>query len=407
MSAFAPMTASAQRLAENRYIKNQIMKNIQNNHRFIPTGSGGFNAVPQPTLMHEAHDLGDFVVKQRQIARLAQGRGAFPIYRELRFSARMELESLFDLLALSGEWQAERIDAYQTILESREGSLLMLLDGRRKQEYCSLWCYVWSETPDAADHAKTRILELVGDRRITEPMFAVDWFFITGRGNLENVAIEEKVDAPLNDLAYPEIREGVAAFVKRFLDANETVLVLQGPPGTGKSRLIRAILGEMSHRKGEHARAMYTGDKRTMENDEIFVRFITGWEDAFVIEDADHLLRPRCDGNDHVHRFLTIADGVVRSQGRKIIFSTNLPNVGDLDEALIRPGRCFARLYVRELSESEANAFVANVVPDATRARAVMARLFGGAGKKSRSLAEIYQAMKVTPENVPSSLMAA
>jgi hypothetical protein len=29
---------------------------------------------------------------------------------------------------------------------------------------------------------------------------------------------------------------------------------------------------------------------------------------------------------------------VVRSQGRKIIFSTNLPNVGDLDEALIRPG---------------------------------------------------------------------
>jgi hypothetical protein len=64
-------------------------------------------------------------------------------------------------------------------------------------------------------------------------------------------------------------------------------------------------------------------------------------------------------------------------------------------------------LYVRELSESEASAFVANVVPDATRARAVMARLFGGAGKKSRSLAEIYQAMKATPENVPSSLMAA
>jgi ATP-dependent 26S proteasome regulatory subunit len=27
---------------------------------------------------------------------------------------------------------------------------------------------------------------------------------------------------------------------------------------------------------------------------------------------------------------------------RKIIFSTNLPNVGDLDDALVRPGRCFA-----------------------------------------------------------------
>jgi ATPase family associated with various cellular activities (AAA) len=366
---------------------------------------------PNTSLTHEAHDMNDFVLKQRHLARTSQGRASFPVYRELRFSARMELEALFDLLALSGDWQAERIDAYQTILESpanaHEGDVLISLEGRRKQDYCSLWTYIWADTCEAAEAATERILDLVGALRITEPMFAVDWFFLTGRGNLENVAIEEKVDAPLNDLAYPEIREGVMAFVTRFLDANETVLVLQGPPGTGKSRLIRAILGEMSRRKGEHARAMYTGDKRAMENDEIFVRFITGWEDAFVIEDADHLLRPRCDGNDHVHRFLTIADGVVRSQGRKIIFSTNLPNVGDLDDALIRPGRCFARLYVRELVETEAAAFVASVVVDAARARAVVTQLFGGGGKKTRSLAEIYQAMKAVPENAPLPLMAA
>jgi ATPase family associated with various cellular activities (AAA) len=359
------------------------------------------------SLHHEAHDMGDFMLKQRRLARAANGRTVFPIYRELRFSARIELEALFDLVAMAGDWQADRVDALQTVLESPSGDVLISLEGRRKQDYCSLWTYIWALSPEAAEAAKARILEIVGALRITEPMFAVDWFFLTGRGNLENVAIEEKVDAPLNDLAYPEIREGVMAFVTRFLDANETVLVLQGPPGTGKSRLIRAILGEMSRRKGEHARAMYTGDKRAMENDEIFVRFITGWEDAFVIEDADHLLRPRCDGNDHVHRFLTIADGVVRSQGRKIIFSTNLPNVGDLDDALIRPGRCFARLYVRELVETEAAAFVANVVPDAARAHAVMTQLFVSGGKKTRSLAEIYQAMKAAPENAPQPLMVA
>jgi len=67
-------------------------------------------------------------------------------------------------------------------------------------------------------------------------------------------------------------------------------------------------------------------------------------------EDADHVLKPRADGNEHLHRFLTIADGVVRAQGRKIIFSTNLPNVGDLDDALIRPGRCYARLNIRTLT---------------------------------------------------------
>jgi hypothetical protein len=32
---------------------------------------------------------------------------------------------------------------------------------------------------------------------------------------------------------------------------------------------------------------------------------ITRLQDAFVIEDADHLLKPRSDGNEHLHRFLT------------------------------------------------------------------------------------------------------
>src|ERR1700676_3197847 len=81
---------------------------------------------------------------------------------------------------------------------------------------------------------------------------------------------------------------------------------------------------------------------RALEHGEIFVDVITGNHDAFVIEDADHLLMARSNGNVDLHRFLAVADGVVRAQGRKIIFTTNLPNIGDIDEALVRPGRCFA-----------------------------------------------------------------
>ena len=47
----------------------------------------------------------------------------------------------------------------------------------------------------------------------------------------------------------------------------------------------------------------------------------------------------RSNGNVDLHRFLAVADGVVRAQGRKIMFTTNLPNIGDIDEALVRPGR--------------------------------------------------------------------
>ena len=145
-----------------------------------------------------------------------------------------------------------------------------------------------------------------------------------------------------------------AEFVDGYLNARETVLILQGPPGTGKTRLVRAILAAMSKRKGESAKIMYTADKRALENDEIFVDFITGSHDAFVIEDADHLLKARTSGNFELHRFLGIADGVVRAQSRKVIFTTNLPNINDIDDALLRPGRCYAVKNLRSLEPGEA-----------------------------------------------------
>ncbi|MBL8525282.1 MAG: AAA family ATPase [Betaproteobacteria bacterium] len=357
------------------------------------------NQTIRTQLHNESYDLADLLMKNRFVQAVTDGVSRYPIHRELRFAAKMELEVLFDAIALSGHWTAQRLDANNLILDGAD----VFISGRggRKQDYCSAYFDIWGETPAAAENAKALLLALVGDKRITEPMFAIDWHFLTSRGELQNVHIEEKANDVLHDLAYPELKDGVAAFIDRFLNADETVLVLQGPPGTGKTRLIRAILGAISRRKGEDARALYTGDKKAVESDEIFVRFITGWEDAFVIEDADHMLKPRCDGNEHLHRFLTIADGVVRSQGRKIIFSTNLPNVGDLDEALIRPGRCFARVFVRELTPAEAEALIAYLVADRPSRAAAVARLMS-ASRKSYALADIYSVVKaITLDGAP------
>jgi hypothetical protein len=128
-----------------------------------------------------------------------------------------------------------------------------------------------------------------------------------------------------------------------------------------RTRLVRAILAAMSARKADSAQVLYTADMRALENDEIFVDFITGNHDAFVIEDADHLLMARSNGNVDLHRFLAVADGVVRAQGRKIIFTTNLPNIGDIDEALVRPGRCFATVRTRALERREAASLLARI----------------------------------------------
>ena len=334
-------------------------------------------------------DFTDLVLKSRFAQALAEGSTGYPVYRSLRFAARATLETLFDELALKSGWRAQRLASYSMILDS--AGIFIGARGTRKTEYCSCHFDIWSHSVSQAEAAHQTILDIVGQRYIADPMFSIDWHFLTAKNELESASIEEMADDVLYDESYPEIKEGVTSFIQRYLEAPETVLVLQGPPGTGKTRLIRAILGQISRRKRGHAQALYTGDKKSLENDEIYVKFITGHDDAFVVEDADHLLRPRASGNEHLHRFLTIADGVVRAQGRKIIFSTNLPNIGDLDDALVRPGRCFAHVIVRELLLPEMERLVARLcASEPQRREAALARLREKASK-SVSLAAVYQ----------------
>jgi len=62
---------------------------------------------------------------------------------------------------------------------------------------------------------------------------------------------------------------------------------------------------------------------------------------------------------------------------KKIILSTNLPNINDIDSALVRPGRCFSIIHTRSLNKEEAN---------------TVASLIGQklSNKEKFSLAEIY-----------------
>lgn len=238
------------------------------------------------------------------------------------------------------------------------------------------------------------LFALVGERYAPEHTSTIDWHFMNARAGLSSASFDELATEPILDEAYPTLGMSVEMFVQRYLDADETVLILQGPPGTGKTRLVRAILGGLSKRKNDSAHVMYTADKKALENDEIFVDFITGSHDAFVVEDADHMLLARSSGNHDLHRFLAIADGVVRAQGRKIIFTTNLPNVSDLDDALLRPGRCFAHVRTRALSASEAAALAGKLArTQAPHSAAPYPTIRSG----SMTVAELYRAYTRAP----------
>ncbi|MGR8935884.1 MAG: hypothetical protein ACU837_16105, partial [Gammaproteobacteria bacterium] len=229
-------------------------------------------------LSHDIWDFTDLTLKNRLLKALDEGVSRYAVYRDLRFAARAELESLFDDLALNLGWPVQRLHSTAMILDG--DGLFISASGGHKKDYCSCSFHIWGENPTCVEQARQKILARVGDLRILEPMFSIDWHFLTSKKELENAAIEELADDVLHDAAYPDFSGGVKRFIDAYLDAGETVLVLQGPPGTGKTRLIRAILGAISRRKNGKAYALYTGDKQTLENDEIFVKFITGWEDA-------------------------------------------------------------------------------------------------------------------------------
>lgn len=139
---------------------------------------------------------------------------------------------------------------------------------------------------------------------------------------------------------------------------------------------------------------LYTADRKVLTSDGIFVDFVTGSHDAFVIEDADYLLQPRTEGNADLHRFLMVADGVVRAEGRKLLFTTNVPNRGAIDEALLRPGRCFATVTVRRLTTDEGRRLALRLCDgDVARAERVLTNAMK-ADPRSVSTAEIYQASR-------------
>lgn len=352
-------------------------------------------AEPRPisvgvSFQHDLYDLAEAVVKTRAIQAFEFAAARYPIHRLVRCAARRKLEDVFDDLALNMGLAPQRIDTGSLLLDGP--GVFIHAEGRRKADYCSCTFSLWADSKARAEEMREMILRVVGDQRVREQMFVIDWQFSDGRGGLTHASFEEIAQETLHDEAYPSLGEPVLSFARRYIAASETVLILLGQPGTGKTRLVRAILSEMSRRKGDSAEVMYTADKGALENDEIFVDFITGSHDAFVIEDADHLLKARTSGNQELHRFLAIADGVVRAQGRKIIFTTNLPNVGDLDEALLRPGRCFATIRTRPLTRDEGERLIARICQgDAEKQRAVLEAAFP-AGVNVCPIAGIYRA---------------
>jgi hypothetical protein len=161
----------------------------------------------------------------------------------------------------------------------------------------------------------------------------IEWVYSGDGSSVTIPLLGEKL--PVSEM-YPFLKdETIEEYYDRYLDSSSSILLLIGPPGTGKTTFIRGLLHYASKN------AVVTYDDKILERDYIFARFLEDDSGVMVIEDADNFLKPRSDGNTMMHRFLNVGDGLISIRGKKLIFSTNLPSIRDVDSALVRPGRCF------------------------------------------------------------------
>lgn len=176
----------------------------------------------------------------------------------------------------------------------------------------------------------------------------IEWVY-GADGHSVNVPLNRS-RLPIKEM-YPFLgEESLEDYYDRYMESNASILLLIGPPGTGKTTFIRGLL---SHRNSS---ALVTYDSAILEKDYVFARFIEDNAEVMVLEDSDAFLKSRTDGNTMMHRFLNVGDGLVTTKGKKMIFSTNLPSIRDIDSALIRPGRCFDIVTFEPLNVEQANA---------------------------------------------------
>ena len=201
-------------------------------------------------------------------------------------------------------------------------------------------------------------VEIYGTMKFIEhsEKFIVEHFeYVTSYIEWVYSASGDTVTIPLNmdkmplDEMYPFLKgESLQEYYDRFLNSTANILLLIGPPGTGKTTFIRGLIAH------SNSSALVTYDAAILEKDYVFARFIEDNNDIMVLEDSDNFLNARQDGNTMMHRFLNVGDGLVTTKGKKLIFSTNLPSVRDIDPALIRPGRCFDILSFDTLNKENA-----------------------------------------------------
>lgn len=142
-----------------------------------------------------------------------------------------------------------------------------------------------------------------------------------------------------HDSFYPFLDgESLHSYYDRFIKSPNKVLILLGEKGMGKTTFIRGLMTYTKKKFGVCSDASIMASLPA----KIFEKFEEEETEINVFEDADILLAPRKEMNFSMSTILNVADGLIPQQEvAKMIFTSNLSDVSQIDDALTRHGRAF------------------------------------------------------------------
>lgn len=176
---------------------------------------------------------------------------------------------------------------------------------------------------------------------------------VDSQGNLTTVmeTIQGNRDVPDVSKFYPMFDFTPAQMMADFQKSNSNVALIFGIPGTGKSNWMM----EMINARGWDDK-IYLADRMDVLKHPGFPDFVRELPAGSIVltEDSDVLVQKRTEGNVSMSALLNATAGIV-SRDVKIIISTNLTSTRDIDDALMRPGRCFRVMKFQALNVAQAN----------------------------------------------------